>query len=186
MGNIGYDTKKNSEGILGRWRQLLSAIWTKFVPVAPKYLEFRFGVKKFALELPKVPDLAKYVKKNAKKCFIALATWIPRIRRIKFLHWICLLFWPNFGEVWLKKKTLKIEIKLFIDIHFQLPNNFCFSYYVTDTLISVQLWAVPFNSFVKFLGRESPHTLQFSYLPILIPSNSHNLQFSYPPTSFYQ
>ena len=107
MGNIGYDTKKNSEGILGRWRQLLSAIWTKFVPVAPKYLEFRFGVKKFALELPKVPDLAKYVKKNAKKCFIALATWIPGIRRIKFLHWICLLFWPNFGEVWLKKKKKK-------------------------------------------------------------------------------
>ena len=81
MGNIGYDTKKNSEGILGRWRQLLSAIWTKFVPVAPKYLEFRFGVKKFALELPKVPDLAKYVKKKRQKmlyCFGNLDSENPK------------------------------------------------------------------------------------------------------------
>ena len=58
MGNIGYDTKKNGEDILSRQRQLLSTIWMKFVPVAPRYLEFRFGVKKFAFELAKVPDLA--------------------------------------------------------------------------------------------------------------------------------
>ena len=43
----------------------------KFVPVAPRYLEFRFGVKKFVLELPEVPDLTKYVKKRQKllSCF---------------------------------------------------------------------------------------------------------------------
>ena len=67
-----------------------------------------------------------------------------------------------------QKKTLKIEIKLFIDLHFQLPKNFCFSDYVTNTPISVQLWAGPFNGFLIFPG--SPHTLQTSY----------------PPTSFYR
>ena len=180
MVNIGYDTKKNGEDILSCQRQLLSMIWMKFVPVAPRYLGFCLVVK-ICFWVAQSTWLAQICQKTPN-----FATWSPRVRRIKLLRWICLLFWPNFGEVWLKKKTLKIEIRLFIDIHFQLPNNFCFSYYVTDTLISVQLWAVPFNSFVKFLGRESPHTLQFSYLPILIPSNSHTLQFSYPPTSFYQ
>ena len=66
MGNIGYDTKKNGEDILSRQGQLLSTIWMKFIPVAPRYLEFRLGVKKFAFELPEVPDLAKYVRKRQK------------------------------------------------------------------------------------------------------------------------
>ena len=80
MGNIGYDTKKNGEDILSRRRQLLSTIWMKFVPAAPRYLEFRFGVKKFALGLPKVPDLAKYVKKRQKLlyCFGNLESESPK------------------------------------------------------------------------------------------------------------
>ena len=66
MGNVGYDTKNNGEDILSRRRQLLNTIWMKFVPVAPRYLGFCVRVKKFAFELPKVPDLAKYVKKRQK------------------------------------------------------------------------------------------------------------------------
>ena len=62
---------EKSEDILSCRRRLLSTIWMKFVPVAPRYLEFRFGVKKFVLELPEVPDLTKYVKKRQKllSCF---------------------------------------------------------------------------------------------------------------------
>ena len=80
MGKIGHDTKKNSEDILSRRRQLLSMIWMKFVPVAPRYLEFRSGVKKFALELPKVPELEKYVKERQKLlyCFGNLESESPK------------------------------------------------------------------------------------------------------------
>ena len=67
LGNIGYETKKKGEDILSRWRRLLSTIWMKFVPVAPRYLEFRLmGGKKFTFKLPKVPDLAKCLKKRQK------------------------------------------------------------------------------------------------------------------------
>ena len=100
---------------------------------------------------------------------VALLLWQPGIRRIKLLHWICLPFSPNLVEVRLKKN---IKNKLFIDLHFQLLNNFCFYDYVTNTLTSVQLWAGPFNSTVMFPGSERA----------LIPSNPHTLQPSYPPT----
>ena len=52
----------------------------KFVPVAPRYLEFRLGVKRFAFELTKVPDLAKYVKKRQKLlyCFDNLESESPK------------------------------------------------------------------------------------------------------------
>ena len=142
--------------------------WVRFgwnlYQLLPDIWNFVWVLKGLLLNWPKYltwPNMSK----NAKNCFIALATWILRVRRIKLFHWVYLLFWPNFGEVWLKK-TLKIEIKLFIDLHFQLPNNFCFSDYVTNTLISVQLWAGPFSCFVIFLGRERA----------LIPSNRHTLQ----------
>ena len=101
LGNIEYDTKKNGEDILSRRRRLLSTIWMKYVPVAPRYQEFRLGVKKFAFELPKVPDMAKYVKKTPQ---IALLLRQRGVRRIKLLHGICLLFSSNFVEVIIRKK----------------------------------------------------------------------------------
>ena len=161
MGNIEYDTKKKGEDILSRRRRLLSTIWMKFVPVAPRYPEFRLGGKKFAFKLPKVPDLAKYVKKRQKLfyCFGNLKS-----EGLKF----CIEFAYSFRQTLGKsdsKKTIKNRDQIFIDLYFQLLNNFHFSDYVTDTPISAQLWAGPFNSFVISPGRESPHTLQPSYSP---------------------
>ena len=80
MVNIGYDTKKKGEDISSHRRQLLGTIWMKFVPVAPRHLEFRLGVKRFAFELTKVPDLAKYVKKRQKLlyCFDNLESESPK------------------------------------------------------------------------------------------------------------
>ena len=106
MGNIGYDTKKNGEDILSRRRQLLSTIWIKFVLVAPRYLEFCLGVKKFAFELPKVPDLPKYIKKRQK---IALLLWQPGVLGSEGLN-ICIEFAYFFGQT-LWKSDSKKKIK---------------------------------------------------------------------------
>ena len=57
---------KQGEDILSRQRRLLSTISMKCVPVAPRYLEFRLEGQKCAFKLPKVPDLAEYVKKRQK------------------------------------------------------------------------------------------------------------------------
>ena len=90
-----YDTKKKGEDILSRRRRLLSTIWMKFVPVAPRYLEFRLGGKKFAFKLPKVPDLAKYVKKRQKifHCFSNLKS-----DRLKFCIECAYSFCQNLGK----------------------------------------------------------------------------------------
>ena len=105
LGNIEYDTKKKGEDILSRQRRLLSTIWMKFVPVAPRYLEFRLGGKKFAFKLPKVPDLAKYVKKR-QKIFTASATWSPK-------DWNFVLnLLTLFAKIW-ESQTQKNSIKNF-------------------------------------------------------------------------
>ena len=135
MGNIEYDTKKKGEDILSRQRRLLSTIWMKFVPVAPRYPEFRLGGKKFAFKLPKVPDLAKYVKKRQKLfyCFSNMKSV-----GLKF----CIDFAYSFHQTLGKsdsKRPIKNRDQIFIDLHFQLLNNFRFSDYVTNTLVSAQL-----------------------------------------------
>ena len=128
------------------------------VEVLIKFFTFKVR-KKFAFKLPKVPDLAKYVKKRQKLfyCFSNMKSV-----GLKF----CIEFAYSFHQTLGKsdsKRPIKNRDQIFIDLHFQLLNNFRFSDYVTNTPISVQLWAGPFISFVIFPGRESPHTLQLSY-----------------------
>ena len=114
MGNIGYDTMEKSEDILSCRRRLLSTIWMKFVPVAPRYLEFCLGGKKCTFKLPKVPDLAKYVKKRQKLfyCFGNLKS-----EGLKF----CIEFAYSFRQTLGKsdsKKPIKNRDQIFIDLHF--------------------------------------------------------------------
>ena len=53
LGNIGYDTKKKGKDILSRQRRLLGTIWMKCLPVVPRYLVFRLGVKNLLSIYPK-------------------------------------------------------------------------------------------------------------------------------------
>ena len=125
------DTKENGEYIESRWKRLLSPIWMKFVPFVLRYLEFCLGGK----NLPKVPDLAKYVKKLQKLLYCSGNLESEGLNFCsEFAYPFCLTLWEPDPP---QKKPLRTEIKLFIDLHFQLLSNFCFSDYVTNTLISV-------------------------------------------------
>ena len=83
QGNIGYDTKKNGDAVLSRLRRLLSTIWMKFVPVAPRCLEFCLGVKNLLLNCPKYLTLPNMVKIRQKQIFLL---WQHRVRSIKLLQ----------------------------------------------------------------------------------------------------
>ena len=83
QGNIGYDTKKNGDAVLSRLRRLLSTIWMKFVPVAPRYLEFCLGVKNLFLNCPKYLTLPNMVKIRQKLIFLLRQ---HRVRSIKILQ----------------------------------------------------------------------------------------------------
>ena len=121
---IAYDTKKNGKDILSCRR--------------PKIFE-----------LPKVSGLDKYVKKTPK---ITFSLRQRGVRIIKLLHWIWLLFSPNFVKV--RQKNTKNRDKTFYWSSFPNLSNFCFSDYLINTLILVQLWARPFKSFVILPARE--------------------------------
>ena len=73
----------------------------KFVPVVLRYLEFCLGDKK----LPKVPDLAKYVKKLQKLLYCSGNLESERLNFCsEFAYSFCLTLWepdPN------KKKNIK-------------------------------------------------------------------------------
>ena len=69
QGNIGYDTKKNGDAVVSRLRRLLSTIWMKFVPVAPRCLEFCLGVKNLLLNCPKYLTLPNMVKIHQNRFF---------------------------------------------------------------------------------------------------------------------
>ena len=101
--------------------------WVRFgwnlYQLLPNIWSFVWVLKGLLLNCPKYltwPNMSK----NAKNCFIALATWILWVRRIKLLHWVCLLFWPNFGEVWLKKN--KDRDQTFYWSSFPTPQQFLF------------------------------------------------------------
>ena len=83
QGNIGYDTKKNGDAVLSRLRRLLSTIWMKFVPVAPRCLEFCLGVKNLLLNCPKYLTLPNMVKIRQKQIFLLRQ---HRVRSIKLLQ----------------------------------------------------------------------------------------------------
>ena len=104
------------------------------------------------------------MSKNAKNCYIALATWSSRVRRIKLLHWICLLFWPKFGEVWLKK-NIKNRDQTFYWSSFPTPKQFLLFW-----------WRYQYTHFSSTLGR---CIQQFCNI-------SGEREPSYPPTSFYR
>ena len=114
----------------------------------PDIWNFVWALKSLLLNYPKYhltwPNMSKKTKNDSPKLLNF---------SIEFAY--------SFGQTLGKsdsKKTLKMELKLFVYLHFQVPNNFCFSDYVTNTLILVQIWAGPFNTFVIFPGIERPHT----------------------------
>ena len=78
----------------------------KFVPVAPRYLEFRSGGKKFAFEFRKVPDLTKYVKKRQKLLYYFGNLESEGLNfYIEFAYSFC----QTFVRLKKKKKKKKIE-----------------------------------------------------------------------------
>ena len=105
LGNIGYDTKKNSEDILSRRRQCWVRFGWNLYQLLPDIWNFVWGGKKCAFKLPKVPDLAKYVKKR-QKIFTASATWSPK-------DWNFVLnLLTLFAKIW-ESQTQKNSIKNF-------------------------------------------------------------------------
>ena len=135
--------------------QLLPDIWN-----------FVWVLKGLLLNWPKYltsPNMSK----NAKNCFIALATWILRVRRIKLFHWVYLLFWPNFGEVWLKK-NIKNRDQTFYWSSFPTSQQFLFFWLRYQyTHFSSALG----RSIQLFCNISGEREREPSYPPTVIPSN---------------